>query len=279
MPVDKSCNISPTIFNILLPLRFLQGNSMTQLIIITGASRGIGLAITQKLCKKNNVVIGLSRNVSRQLAQTAKTHGTNLEQWPVDLTNSIPVALQLYSWLNKFKYKTVNEAVLINNAGFIGHIGPLTLEYVQKTEQTIRINLDAPMQLTAAFLSATRAWSIPKKIVNVSSGLARRAMAGSAMYCASKAGLDHFSRCVALDEALQMNGAKIVSLAPSVIDTDMQKALRQGDPSGFPDRQTFIQLKETGNLLSPEQAAQKILDYLARPDFGVNVIADVRDPI
>ncbi len=252
---------------------------MTQLIIITGASRGIGLAIAQKLCKKNNVIIGLSRNVSKELAQTAKTQDTNLEQWPVDLTNAIPVAQQLYSWLNKFKSNTVNEAVLINNAGFIGHMGPLTLEYAKQTEQTIRINLDAPMHLTAAFLSATRAWSIPKKIVNVSSGLARRAMAGSAMYCASKAGLDHFSRCVALDETLQVNGAKIVSLAPGVIDTDMQKALRQGDPSGFPDRQTFIQLKETGNLLSPEQAAQKILDYLARPDFGVNVIADVRDPI
>ena len=156
-------------------------------------------------------------------------------------------------------------------------MGPLTLEYAKQTEETIRINLDAPMHLTAAFLSATRSWSIPKKIVNVSSGLARRAMAGSAMYCASKAGLDHFSRCVALDETLQVNGAKIVSLAPGVIDTDMQQALRQGDPSGFPDRKTFIQLKETGNLLSPEQAAQKILDHLARPDFGVNVIADVRD--
>ena len=252
---------------------------MTQLIIITGASRGMGLAIAQKLCKKNNFIIGLSRNFSQELAQTAETQGTNLEQWPVDLTNALPVAQQLYSWLNKFKSNTVDEVVLINNAGFIGHMGPLTLEYAKQTEETIRINLDAPMHLTAAFLSATRSWSIPKKIVNVSSGLARRAMAGSAMYCASKAGLDHFSRCVALDETLQVNGAKIVSLAPGVIDTDMQQALRQGDPSGFPDRKTFIQLKETGNLLSPEQAAQKILDHLARPDFGVNVIADVRDPV
>ena len=129
---------------------------MTQLIIITGASRGMGLAIAQKLCKKNNFIIGVSRNISQELAQTAKKQGTNLEQWPVDLTNAIPVAQQLYDWLNKFKSNTVDEVVLINNAGFIGHMGPLTLEYAQQTEQTIRINLDAPMHLTAAFLSATR---------------------------------------------------------------------------------------------------------------------------
>lgn len=252
---------------------------MTQLTIITGTSRGIGLAIAKQLCKKNNVIIGLSRNVSPELRETAKIHGTNLEQWSVDLTNAIPVANQLYQWLSQFKYSTIDEAVLINNAGVIGHMGPLTLKYAQQTEQTLRINLDAPMHLTAAFLSATRTWSIPKKIINVSSGLARRAMAGSAMYCASKAGLDHFSQCVALDEALQENSTKIVSLAPGVIDTDMQQALRQGDPSGFPDRQNFIKLKETGNLLSPEQAAQKILAHLARSDFGVNVIADIRDPV
>ena len=252
---------------------------MKQLNIITGASRGMGLAIAQQLCQKNNVIIGLSRNVSQELAQTARTQGTNLEQWPVDLSNAMPVAQQLHRWLNQFNPSTVEQVVLINNAGVIGHMGPLTMEYAEQTEQTMRINLDAPMHLTAAFLTATRAWTIPKKIINVSSGLARRAMAGSAMYCASKAGLDHYSRCVALDEALQTDGAKIVSLAPGVIDTDMQRALRQGDPSGFPDRQNFIQLKETGNLPSPEQAAQKILAYLARTDFGVNVIADVRDPV
>ena len=68
--------------------------------------------------------------------------------------------------------------------------------------RALRVGLEAPMQLTAAFLGATDAWTVPRKVLNISSGLGRRAMASQAAYCAAKAGMDHFTRCVALDEAL-----------------------------------------------------------------------------
>ena len=71
-------------------------------------------------------------------------------------------------------------------------------------------------------------------MLNISSGLGRRAMAGQATYCAAKAGMDHLSRAVALDQALLANGARIVSLAPGVIDTDMQAQLRGSSVAGFP---------------------------------------------
>ena len=127
------------------------------------------------------------------------------------------------------------------------------------------------------FLDATRTWAMPRKILNISSGLGRRPMAGAALYCAAKAGLDHFSRCVALDEALHPQGARIVSLAPGVIDTDMQGDLRAGDPGNFPDRAGFVHMKDTGALTSPSDAARRVLDYLARADFGSQTVADVRD--
>ena len=56
------------------------------------------------------------------------------------------------------------------------------------------------MLLTAAFLRATRNWAIDKRVLNISSGAGKRPVAGWAAYCAAKAGLDHFSRVVALDE-------------------------------------------------------------------------------
>jgi NAD(P)-dependent dehydrogenase (short-subunit alcohol dehydrogenase family) len=102
-------------------------------------------------------------------------------------------------------------------------------------------------------------------------------MAASAVYCATKAGLDHFSRSAALDEALLANPAHIVSLAPGVIDTDMQTDLRSGNPTGFPDQANFIQLKQSGSLTSPADAAARVLGFLARGDFGSNAVADVRD--
>jgi NAD(P)-dependent dehydrogenase (short-subunit alcohol dehydrogenase family) len=141
----------------------------------------------------------------------------------------------------------------------------------------LRVGLEAPMLLTSAFLRTTAAWAASRRVLNISSGLGRRAMAGSAAYCAAKAGLDHFSRAVALEEAQRPNGARIVSLAPGVIDTDMQTQLRSADERRFPERERFVQLQAQGQLLSPAEAATRVLAYLARADFGNNVVADVRD--
>jgi NAD(P)-dependent dehydrogenase (short-subunit alcohol dehydrogenase family) len=102
-------------------------------------------------------------------------------------------------------------------------------------------------------------------------------MASQASYCAVKAGLDHFSRSVALDQAVARHPARIVSLAPGVIDTDMQVHLRAGDPTRFPDHARFVQFKASGQLDTPAAAAAKVLAFLRRPDFGGKPVADVRD--
>jgi NAD(P)-dependent dehydrogenase (short-subunit alcohol dehydrogenase family) len=103
-------------------------------------------------------------------------------------------------------------------------------------------------------------------------------MASQAAYCAAKAGLDHFTRCLALDEAGQPNGAKVCSLAPGVIDTDMQNQLRGAGAADFPDQYNFQRLKDKGQLASPTNAAKHVLTWLCRPDFGLQPVADVRDP-
>jgi benzil reductase ((S)-benzoin forming) len=139
------------------------------------------------------------------------------------------------------------------------------------------VDLEAPMLLTSVFLRATEGWKIPRKVLNISSGLGRRAMASQAAYCAAKAGMDFFSRCVALEQAALPNGARICSLAPGVIDTDMQVQLRDADPGRFPDRGNFVGMKDKGALASPAEAAARVLAYLQRPDFGANPVADVRD--
>jgi NAD(P)-dependent dehydrogenase (short-subunit alcohol dehydrogenase family) len=114
-------------------------------------------------------------------------------------------------------------------------------------------------------------------VLNISSGLGRFAMAGSAVYCAAKAGLDHLSRAVALEEAARPNGAKIVSLAPGVVDTDMQLQLRNADPAVFAEAVRFAGMKAEGRLDSAASAAAKVLAWLQRADFGSHPIGDVRD--
>jgi NAD(P)-dependent dehydrogenase (short-subunit alcohol dehydrogenase family) len=131
--------------------------------------------------------------------------------------------------------------------------------------------------LTAAFLKATQAWSGQRRVLHISSGLGRRAMASTAPYCAVKAGLDNLARAQALEEALQANGARVCALAPGIIDTDMQVQLRGADAKAFPDREAFVQFKRGGKLDSPASAAAKVIAYLQRADFGSNPVGDVRD--
>jgi benzil reductase ((S)-benzoin forming) len=57
----------------------------------------------------------------------------------------------------------------------------------------------------------------------------------------------------------------------------MQVHLRGADPARFPDIGNFTGMKDKGMLSSPQDAAAKVLAFLARPDFGSNPVADVRD--
>lgn len=251
---------------------------MTQhLFILTGASRGMGLAMARKLLKPGNTLLCISRKANDTLAAQAKLAGTPLQQWTQDLARGADTSARLEQWLREQAHGGFASAVLINNAGMIPRIGPLSDADADDLRQGLRVGLEAPMLLTAVFLRATENWPARRKVLNISSGLGRKAMASQSIYCAAKAGMDHFTRCVALEEALKPNGAAVCSLAPGVIDTDMQVQLRGADASAFPDQQNFINLKDKGQLTSPDEAAARILAYLARPDFGSQPIADVRD--
>jgi NAD(P)-dependent dehydrogenase (short-subunit alcohol dehydrogenase family) len=102
-------------------------------------------------------------------------------------------------------------------------------------------------------------------------------MASQAPYCGAKAAMDHFTRCLALEEAIKPHGAKVCSLAPGVIDTDMQVQLRSAPDAKFPDKAAFVSMKTQGSLTSPQEAAGRLIAYLSRSDFGSNPVADVRD--
>lgn len=243
------------------------------LTILTGASRGLGLAMARQCLEAGHRVL----TISRRPAELPARAGAALEQWPADLAEPGPVAARLESWLAAIDATTLASATLVNNAGVISQLAPLGSVAAADLSQALRVGLEAPTLLTAAFLRATAAWPVPRKVLLVSSGLGRRAMAGSASYCAAKAGLDHLARAVALEQAALPQGARIVSLAPGVIDTDMQVQLRGADPTLFPERERFVGLQAAGQLDSPAQAAAKVMRFLARADFGANPVADVRD--
>lgn len=237
----------------------------------------MGAAIAARLLAPGHVVIGLSRRTNEALAKQAAVRGATLEQWAVDLADALPAAQRLRDTLASFDTQEFERVVLINNAGAMDSPSALRDADLAGLAKTLRIDLEATALLCAAFLDATRAWSGQRQVLNISSGLGRRAMASSAAYCAAKAGMDHLTRCLALEEAQVPNGARVLSLAPGVIDTEMQVQLRAADERAFPDRERFVALQRDGQLSSADAAAARVLACLERPDFGESPIGDVRD--
>ena len=248
------------------------------LYILTGASRGMGLAMARQLLQTGHSLVCISRQANAELAQAARAADVPLAQWTQDLADGESASERLHRWLAEQQPGQWQSATLINNAAALPRIAPLALSHAHELATVLRVGLEAPMQLCAAFLGATEGWGVPRRVLNISSGLGRRAMASQSAYCAVKAGMDHFTRCLALEEELKPQGARVCSLAPGVMDTDMQVQLRGAQASDFPDQPRFAQLKERGLLSSPQEAAASVLAYLARADFGVQPVADVREP-
>ena len=248
------------------------------LTLLTGASRGMGLAMAEQLLQQGHQLITIARQRNAALDDLAARLGAPLQQWQHDLAAPATAAAALRDWLHAQDPAQFASATLINNAGVIPPIAPLSHSDWSAVSNGLRVGLEAPMLLTSAFLQATESWTQPRKVLNISSGLGRRAIASQATYCAAKAGMDIFSASVALDEATKPHGARICSLAPGVIDTDMQVQLRSSAAADFPDVERFAQLHATGSLTSPQEAAARNLAWLARADFGQQVVADVRQP-
>ena len=249
----------------------------THLTIITGSSRGLGAALIAQRLLPGHTVLGIARQTNSKLQAHADAAGVHLAQWPIDLTDAVGAAQKLQTWLSGCDGATLASATLINNAGVVGRLAPLDRVPLAELSQALRVGLEAALLLSAAFLQATQGWPGTRRVLNISSGLGRNAMAGSAVYCAAKAGMDHFSRAVALEQAGLPNPARIVSMAPGVIDTDMQAELRGADPALFPERARFMKLQADGVLVSPQDCAARLLARLDRADFGQTVIADIRD--
>jgi NAD(P)-dependent dehydrogenase (short-subunit alcohol dehydrogenase family) len=231
------------------------------LFIVTGSSRGLGAALAEQLAQAGHTVIGIARRDRPGLAA---------EQWTLDLADPLPAAEKLLGWLRA--HGGWQSATLINNAALLSQPGPLAETGMAELSAALRVGLEAPALLCRAFLAGTA--GVPtRRILNISSGLGRRPMAGSVAYCAVKAGLDHLSRALALEEP----GVAVESLAPGVIDTDMQGQLRGADPARFTEQARFQGLKDGGQLQTADATAAAIVRHLLRPDFGKTVVSDIRD--
>ncbi|WP_307719070.1 SDR family oxidoreductase [Massilia glaciei] len=237
--------------------------------VLTGHTRGLGAAIAEELLGRGIAVLGLARRHNTELG--ARFPAT-LAQVELDLTDSAELARWLAGPALAHFLEGAETVLLINNAGMVKPVGPLGRLDIAQIGAAISLNVAAPLMLSSAFVGASGA-AADRRIVHVSSGAGRGAYAGWGGYCAGKAALDHHARSVALDRT---HGLRICSLAPGVIDTDMQANLRACSLEQFPDREKFDRLKREGALSAPAEGALRLVDYLLSDKFGREAVADLR---
>ncbi|HZG86573.1 SDR family oxidoreductase [Paenibacillus sp.] len=248
--------------------------------IVTGASRGLGEAIAARLLAPGNRVLCVARTRNEALAGKAEAAGARCDWFERDLA-ALAAANGADAFMRELlagvDLAALRRIRLINNAGVVEPVGAAHENEPADVGRHLAVNLTAPMTLTAAFLRQTEALAADKRIMHISSGAGRNPYAGWSAYCAAKAGLDHFTRCVALEQAALPNGAKVASVAPGVVDTAMQAVVRATAPERFPNRERFVKLYETGGLTPPAEAAERLVAYLEHAAFGEEPVADIRE--
>jgi NAD(P)-dependent dehydrogenase (short-subunit alcohol dehydrogenase family) len=219
-------------------------------VLVTGGNRGIGLAAVQHLARAGAEVTFTARTAAA--AQSDVATGV-----VADVTDRAAMAALMARGFD----------AVVNNAGIITPIGRIDAVAIEDWAQNIAVNLVAAFHVIQL---AIRAMPQGGRIINLSSGAARRPMEGWSAYCAGKAGLAMVTQAVHAE--FGDRGIRIFGFAPGVVDTDMQGTIRA---SGI-NPVSRIPREE---LASPDDAAHAIA-WLCTPaaDAFAGQEVDVRHP-
>lgn len=217
-------------------------------LIITGVSSGIGLALAKEAMEQGWHVQGVSRTEPPKeiLSNTLFTFIKG------DLTRP--------EFIETFPLHEAKEGltVLVNNAGTIGPIGAVSEGVDRNINETMAINVVAPMRLTARFVTNVKG---PRAVYFTGSGAASYPIEGWSTYCASKAAIHQFAEVLAKENP----EIPVHAFKPGKVDTPMQQVIRNAAGGGFPDQDLFIREFEEGLLVKPEEVAQKLMDIITNP--------------
>lgn len=226
--------------------------------VITGASRGLGAGMAERLAAAG-LHLGLCARREPPVPAAAAAAGVDVVSAAVDVTDAGEVdrfAVEVAGRLGRID-------LWINNAGVLGPIGPLRDLDPAEVAANVAVNVVGVLHGSASFARHVRSRPGGGVLVNVTSGAATRPYEGWSAYCASKAAVDQATRVVAAEEAEA--GLRAHAVAPGVVDTDMQAAIRSTPSDRFPAVERFVQMQRDDAYNSPAWVADHVLGLLAGP--------------
>ena len=220
-------------------------------MIISGGSRGLGAALVDEYRRAGYEITELSRS------------GRSGDSVQVDLAQPKAVQQILDDEFGRIATDPCEHVLLFNNAGDVMPVGQVADKAFDTVLGNVNVNFVGAIVLLRAFMLAFQAKDCLKAIVNISSGAALSGMEGWSLYCAAKAGIEHFIRTIALEQANNPFPINAINISPGLIDTGMQASIRSAAQTDFPSVQDFVGFKAEGALRSPALVAGAVVAIVA----------------
>lgn len=222
--------------------------------VVTGVSRGLGEALAAAMLSRGFAVIGVGRTASAKLGGKFFHHAACDLAQPALIAAAVTPALRVLAAGKPASVTLVNNAAVASPTGLVGNLDAAEIESALLT------NAAAPLVMADLFCRGFPDDAIERRIINISSGAAQTALAGSAVYSMSKAALEMLTRSIAAERATP--NFRCISLRPGIFETGMQAYMRSRDPAEFPSVGLFRGFKENGLLRDPAEVAALIVDRL-----------------
>ncbi|QTA83911.1 Short chain dehydrogenase domain-containing protein [Desulfonema limicola] len=226
--------------------------SCVPVIIVTGASRGIGSEIARWLAKTGACLTLVARSETslNEVAKDVKNLGGNAVVVGADIAGRDACFYAVRETLKHFG----SIDGLINNAGILDPIIPIADVNPNAWTYNVEVNLFGAFYMAQAAIPELR--KTKGRIINISSDAAEEPIEAWGAYCVSKAALTQFTRVLAVEEL----SITSISVRPGVVDTQMQAQIRkQGSMVMSQEKAAFFQrLKDEGKLMPPHIPARSI---------------------
>ncbi len=229
-----------------------------RVLVLTGASRGLGEAIAYEAARQGFALVLNARNVPRlmRVAKKTKTFGAPT----ITITGDIaqPATARRLARATHQAFGRVD--VVINNAAIIQPIGPIAQLDPYAWTYNWQVNVLGPVMVVQAMLPMLRASQ--GRVINISSGAGVKPYPSWAPYATAKAALNHFTRILAAEEP----DITALALRPGVVDTDMQRFIREHGARAMPRElyERFLAYREAGRLEDPRNIARVVVALAAR---------------
>ena len=236
-------------------------------VLVTGASRGLGLGIARKLSGAGYRVIAVARSKSKQIneaiAEAERGNKAPLSFVPFDLgkIEEIP------DLVRRLRKEFGPFYGLVNNAA-VGHDGALAMMHNTKIEELVRLNTLSPIVLTKYVVRSMMAEGAGR-IVNVASIIGFTGYSGLAAYAATKASMLGFTRSLARE--VGRLGINVNAVAPGFLETEMTHGLAGEQRQRVIRRSALRRLAEVGDVAG---AVEFLLGDSARNISGTVLTVD-----